>query len=75
MLLVRRKVGRWVHFIHEKSGEPISFEIHQVAQVGGVQQVTIAIQDERRNYRVLKADDKEGRQPEGPPGGEQHDGQ
>jgi hypothetical protein len=67
MLMVRRKVGRWVHCIHEKTGEPISIQIRQVTQVGEAYQVTIAIQDEQRNYRVLKPGDREERRLEKPP--------
>jgi hypothetical protein len=70
MLLVRRKVGRWIHFIHEKSGEPVSLQIQKVARVGAVDQVTIVIRDEQHNYRVLRPGDQEERRLERPPGGE-----
>ena len=57
MLMVRRKCGRWIHCIHEKTGEPISFQIRDVSRVGSEFQVTIAIQDEPHNYQVLKPGD------------------
>ena len=57
MLMVRRKTGRWIHCIHEKSGEAISLQIREVNRVGSVFQVTIAIQDDAYNYRVLRPAD------------------
>jgi hypothetical protein len=57
MLMVRRKCGRWIHCIHEKTGEPISLQIRDICRVGSEFQVTIAIQDDPRNYRVLKPGD------------------
>jgi hypothetical protein len=72
MLMVRRKCGRWIHCVHEKSGDTISLQIHEVTQVGSAFQITVAIQDERRNYLVLKPGEHgqarlEGRPPPGPP--------
>jgi hypothetical protein len=57
MLMVRRRCGRWIHCIHEKTGEPISLQIRDVTPVGEGFQVTIAIRDDPRNYRVLKPGD------------------
>jgi hypothetical protein len=57
MLMVRRKCGRWIHCIHEKSGEAISLQISGVCRVGTDFQVTVAIHDAPRNYRVLKPGD------------------
>ena len=57
MLMVRRKIGRWIHCIHEKTGEAISLQVHEVTLVGSTYQVTVAIQDDDHNYRVLKPGD------------------
>jgi hypothetical protein len=66
MLMVRRKQGRWVHAINEKTGEPFSFQIHQITQVGEAFQVTIAIKDDEHHYRVLKPGDRDERRLERP---------
>jgi hypothetical protein len=65
MLMVRRKCGRWIHCVHEKSGDTISLEIHEVIQVGSTFQVTVAIHDEDRNYEVLKPSEHEQARREG----------
>lgn len=57
MLMVRRKCGRWIHCIHEKTGEPISLQIREVVKMGADFQVTVAIQDDPHNFRVLKPGD------------------
>ena len=67
MLMVRRKCGRWIHCIHEKTGEVISLQIHEVTLVGSTYQVTVAIQDDDHNYRVLKPGDRDQRPLEGRP--------
>ena len=57
MVMVRRKCGRWIHCIHEKTGQAISLQIREVNRVGSVFQVTVAIQDDDHNYRILKPGD------------------
>jgi hypothetical protein len=57
MLMVRRKCGKWIHCIHEKTGEPISLQIRDVTRAGESFQVTVAIQDDQHNFRVLKPGD------------------
>jgi hypothetical protein len=57
MLMVRRKRGRWIHCVHEKSGETISLQIRDVRLVGSEFQVTVAIKDDPHNYHVLKPGD------------------
>jgi hypothetical protein len=57
MLMVRRKTGRWIHCINEKTGEAMSLQIREVNRVGSVFQVTVAILDDQRNCRVLKPGD------------------
>jgi hypothetical protein len=52
MLMVQRKCGQWIHVFHKKSGEQISLQIKEVNRVGEELQVTVAIRDERRKYRV-----------------------
>jgi hypothetical protein len=57
MLLVRRRSGKWVHCVHEKTGEVLSFQVHKIDEVGATFQVTIAIKDDEHNFRVLKPGD------------------
>ncbi len=59
MLMVRRKTGRWIHCIHEKTGETLSLQIRDVKRIGAEFQVTIAIQDDPHNYKILKPGDHE----------------
>ena len=69
MLMVRRKCGRWIHCIHEKTGDPIALQIRDVCLVGTEYQVTVAIQDDPHNYRVLKPGDHEQPPRDAPPPG------
>jgi hypothetical protein len=57
MLMVRRKCCRWIHCIHEKTGDVISLQIRDVIRAGSEFQVTLAVQDDRYNYRILKPSD------------------
>jgi len=57
MLMVRRKKGRWIHCIHEETGQPLSLQIQEVRLVGSEYQVTVAFLDPQRNYRILKPGD------------------
>jgi hypothetical protein len=59
MLMVRRKTGRWIHCIHEKTGEAISLQIREICRVGSEFQVTVAIQDDPHNYKVLKQGERD----------------
>ena len=54
MLMVRRKCGRWIHCIHEKSGDTLSLQVRDVTRVGSEFQITVAIQDDTHNYKILK---------------------
>jgi hypothetical protein len=67
MLMVRRKCGRWIHCVHEKTGETISLQIRDVRLVGSEYQVTVAIQDDPHNYQVLKPGDARQERLEGRP--------
>jgi hypothetical protein len=59
MLIVRRKCGRWIHCVHEKTGEALSLQIKEVARVGSEFQVTVAIHDDPHNYTILKPGDRD----------------
>jgi hypothetical protein len=61
MLMVRRKVGRWIHCINDATGQPISLQVHEVKRVGRAIQVTLAVHDDNHHYTVLKAGDREHR--------------
>lgn len=61
MLMVRRKLGRWIHCINDKTGQPISLQVREVKRVGQTLQITFAVHDDERHYTVLKAGDREHR--------------
>jgi hypothetical protein len=60
MLVVRRRRGRWIHCVHIKTGDAISFRINEIYRAGAVSQVTIAILDDAHNYRILKPGERNG---------------
>jgi hypothetical protein len=58
MLMVRRKRNHWIHCVHEKSGEVLSLQIRDVVRGPAGDQITVAIRDAPRNYRILRPGDR-----------------